>query len=133
MGAALPRRGLPHWARWGLAGLALAIAAPIALDAAISWDVNTRAHRLAREAVADISRDPASLQFRDMFLRPGSSGGYVVCGQVNGRNAYGGMTGYRWFFYQPTRAGEAAYVRIEGVNNIGHISEVCDLVTRGVR
>ena len=49
---------------------------------------------LAMEAVRDSLRDPASAQFRNVRLVK-FSGGQVVCGEVNGKNAYGGYVGYK--------------------------------------
>ena len=51
---------------------------------------------LAMEAVRGNLKDPASAQFRNVRLVE-FSGGKVVCGEVNAKNAYGGYVGYtRW-------------------------------------
>jgi hypothetical protein len=57
---------------------------------------------LAKEAVTKIMRDPASAVFSDVFFvndRTSETGYYVpvVCGTVNGRNGFGGMTGPKRF------------------------------------
>lgn len=56
------------------------------------------AERRAQEHVADALRDPASAEFRKVhsFDVDGST---VVCGQVNGNNAYGGKAGFQWFIH----------------------------------
>lgn len=49
--------------------------------------------RDARAAVARNLRDPASAQFRD--VKPGTPG--YVCGEANGKNAYGAYSGFARF------------------------------------
>ena len=57
---------------------------------------------LAQEAIRKIMREPSSAVFEDVFFvddRKSETGDYVpvVCGTVNGRNGFGGMTGPRHF------------------------------------
>lgn len=47
---------------------------------------------MAEKDVKKRLRDPASAQFSDLTVRNG-----VVCGQVNSRNGFGGMTGPQQF------------------------------------
>lgn len=48
----------------------------------------------AQEAVRRSLRDPSSAQFRSLFPLLGTR---TVCGEVNARNAFGGLTGFRPF------------------------------------
>lgn len=57
---------------------------------------------LAKEAIAKLMRDPSSAEFGDVFFvndRKSATGYYVpvVCGTVNGKNGFGGMTGQKHF------------------------------------
>ena len=56
------------------------------------------AERRAQEHVAEALRDPGSAEFRKVhsFAVDGSR---IVCGHVNGNNAYGGKAGFQWFIY----------------------------------
>jgi hypothetical protein len=55
----------------------------------------------AGEYLAQTMRDPASATFRNVFLykrvnaKPGHQ--VTVCGEVNARNGYGGLTGFQQF------------------------------------
>lgn len=63
----------------------------------------------AKTAVSNAMRDPESAQFKNLRtrLRPAGKGqvlgptaaGWVVCGEANGKNAFGGYVGYRAFRY----------------------------------
>jgi len=57
----------------------------------------------AREDIAQRLRDPASATFTDL-----ETDGFIVCGWVNGRNAFGGYAGARRFVWTSVDA------RIEG-------------------
>lgn len=46
-----------------------------------------------KEAMTGYLRDPSSGQYR--LLRPGRAGG--ICGEVNGKNAYGAYVGFKRF------------------------------------
>ena len=57
---------------------------------------------VAKEAIAKMMRDPDSAVFGDVFFvndRKSPTGYYVpvVCGSVNGKNGFGGMTGQKHF------------------------------------
>jgi hypothetical protein len=60
--------------------------------------------------LAQTMRDPASASFRNVYLykrvsaKPGSQ--VTVCGEVNGRNGYGGLTGFQQFLL----SGDSVYV-----------------------
>ncbi len=43
-------------------------------------------------------RDPASSQFRRLAPAVGSN--RVICGQINGKNGFGGYAGFKPFFYR---------------------------------
>lgn len=54
-------------------------------------------HR-AKSDIASAMKDPGSAEFRNVtHAKYGSS--RVVCGQVNGRNGFGAMGGFRSFMY----------------------------------
>lgn len=56
--------------------------------------------KATQEQVTDGLRDPSSAQFRK--VRIVDHGGLpAVCGEVNGRNAYGGYAGYQPFIGSP--------------------------------
>lgn len=42
-------------------------------------------------------KDPDSVQFRELFIADKAM--QTLCGEVNGRNSYGGYVGYRRFYY----------------------------------
>jgi hypothetical protein len=48
----------------------------------------------AKEIIRQSLRDPSSAQFRNVFTLLGSN---TVCGEVNARNAFGGLTGFQPF------------------------------------
>lgn len=53
----------------------------------------------AKGRVASVLREPESAKFRDLYLTTGKDKkSPAVCGLVNGRNAYGGMAGYKRFY-----------------------------------
>lgn len=56
----------------------------------------------AKETVANELRDPESAQFRNIITKKTNEfGGVTVCGEVNGKNAYGGYVGYQRFVNNP--------------------------------
>lgn len=57
----------------------------------------------AKRTVRDKLKDPDSAQFRKVRLVD-HDGGKIVCGQVNGKNSFGGYVGYKSFASSPTRA-----------------------------
>lgn len=59
----------------------------------------------AKEDVSNELRDPSSAQFRNISQTEKKSllefGVVTVCGEVNGKNAYGGYVGFQRFVSQP--------------------------------
>lgn len=59
----------------------------------------------AKETVASQLRDPESAQFRNIIKTEKTSllefGIVTVCGEVNGKNAFGGYVGFQRFVSQP--------------------------------
>lgn len=53
----------------------------------------------AHQQVRYVMNDPDSAQFRNVraYSFSGPGGGYVVCGEVNGRNRMGGYAGFQPF------------------------------------
>jgi len=57
---------------------------------------------LARRDVSAAMRDPSSAAFRDLSAVKTPSGrGVIVCGEVTGKNGFGGFTGFREFIWAP--------------------------------
>lgn len=75
-----------------------AIVAAIAGAGALAWKFALPAlHERqqiadAQELVGRQMRDPSSVQFRDAFVKADA-----VCGEVNGKNAYGAYVGFKHF------------------------------------
>lgn len=63
--------------------------------------------REATESVRDALRDPESARFSEMEVVEYEPGSRAVCGEVNAKNAYGGYTGDKRFYY---RAGGLAVI-----------------------
>lgn len=88
------------------------MAAVYAYDAPVAQFIKSNgedaAIEKAKSVVADSLRDPASAQFRN--VRVVSFGqGSVICGEVNGKNAYGGYVGFVPFAAGITSAQIASY------------------------
>lgn len=81
---------------WKTGALAVGAIAIWGIFFAITHDGRPAA---AKKLVAASLRDPGSAQFRDV-----KSSGQAVCGEVNGKNAYGGYVGFKHFIVE---AGEA--------------------------
>lgn len=79
----------------------------------------------AKEAVSNSLKDPGSAQFRNVRIGRGS----VVCGDVNGKNSYGGYVGFRPFAAGTDGASlwgtDSKYPEIQAASNYG-ISQACD-------
>lgn len=73
----------------------------------VNW-TPTRIRAAARQAVTDKVRDPSSAQFRNVRRIEHSNGSTMFCGEVNGRNAYGGMSGFQRFEAGVDRTGDAS-------------------------
>lgn len=63
----------------------------------------------AKKAIADSLKDPSSAQFRNVRIVKYGDGS-VVCGEVNGKNSYGGYVGFKTFV-AGTSSGEIANIR----------------------
>lgn len=78
------------------------IAAAVGLAlASCQWLPGTDANLIeqAKKKVAAELRDPASAQFREVHTAPQKGRSTpAVCGEVNGRNAYGGYAGFQKFY-----------------------------------
>jgi len=72
--------------------LAAMLAASANYDAAIIAEAKT--------SIANELLDPQAAQFRGIHVVPGANGGRKVCGEVNGKNSYGGYVGFRGFAYE---------------------------------
>lgn len=69
-----------------------------------------------RLAARDL-RDPDSARFRDVRVYLTETGAQVVCGEINGKNAYGAYVGYRGFIVageNVIREGDATYSVLRG-------------------
>ncbi|WP_347269986.1 hypothetical protein [Rhizorhabdus histidinilytica] len=92
-----PLRHIAH-----LAGI-FAICSFHPIDAAgqkkASTSASAKLMAAGRAATADLLRDPASAQFRKLRVVAGDDDQKVVCGEVNGKNGYGGYVGFRSFAY----------------------------------
>lgn len=80
-----------------------------------------------KSAVANMLKDPGSAQFRNVRLVPYGQGS-VICGEVNGKNSYGGYVGFKAFvaginFAEMERTG-GEYADIDRAANTG-ITEAC--------
>ena len=77
----------------------------------------------AGKLLADTMRDTSSTKFRNVFLQKtvGKDGKeYVsVCGEVNGKNGFGGMTGFHKFMLI------ADHVYVGGPGQIINADEIC--------
>lgn len=68
-----------------------------AASAAPTKDAHTKQIQAAKKAVADALKDPASAQFREVTFKESTR---AVCGEVNGKNSYGGYVGFTPFAYE---------------------------------
>lgn len=104
----------------------------ISISEAKAFAINTKRHletnspeavmEQAKQALAGGLKDPASAQFRNVRLVSYNNGA-VVCGEVNGKNSYGGYVGFKPFVASP--AGSALlksggrYPEIDAAANAG--------------
>ena len=65
-------------------------------------EVSTKPHKLssneinfAKNIIAEQSREPEAVRFRNLYGFSTNTGDTIVCGEVNAKNAYGGYVGYR--------------------------------------
>jgi hypothetical protein len=67
-------------------------------DVQKAWEVSKAAVIAAgQKRVADALRDPDSARFKDVSFGQSPQIGFVVCGWVNSKNAYGGYSGFQRF------------------------------------
>lgn len=66
------------------------------LTAYLAENGEEAAVKKATASVANSLKDPSSAQFRNVRIAS-YKGGSVVCGEVNGKNSYGGYVGFRPF------------------------------------
>lgn len=59
--------------------------------------------QLAIEAARGLLKDPDSAKFRDVMIKDYREG-KVICGEVNGKNSYGGYVGFSKFVASPYEA-----------------------------
>ena len=52
----------------------------------------------AKEVVANVMKDPSSVQFRTLVVAKDSDGKRTLCGEVNAKNSFGAYTGFRPFY-----------------------------------
>lgn len=57
---------------------------------------------LVKAEIKDSLKDPSSAQFKDVRVVKVKEG-KLVCGQVNGKNSYGGYGGFKYFLASPSR------------------------------
>lgn len=81
----------------------------------------------AKSRVADQLRDPASAQFREVKVVRQADGSSAVCGEVNGKNAYGGYVGFRGFVVR----GSEVHIRNDDIN-YGDVAEI-EAATAAIR
>lgn len=96
--------------------------------------------RDAKDAVASALSDPASAEFRNIEHARYGAASYIVCGEVNGNNAFGGKAGFRPFMHvspvqriaNDSQSGAAIRAcckavmksgRVEGVRNTSDVAE----------
>lgn len=81
----------------------------------------------AKKAVARSLKDPGSAQFRNVRVVPYGEGS-VICGEVNGKNSYGGYVGFKSFVsginFAEIESYEAGYGEINRAANAG-LDEAC--------
>lgn len=74
--------------------------------------------------VRDQMKDPASAQFKHFRAYKDEHGALVECGMVNGKNSYGGYTGFTPYRAVITEHGGSKYMPIGAI--ISGVSEVFD-------
>lgn len=54
----------------------------------------------ARRAVESQLKDSSSAEFKEIGVYQSDDGSLTACGNVNGKNSFGAMAGYKRFFYK---------------------------------
>jgi len=89
-------------------------------------DSEESAIELGKHLVADSLKDPGSAQFRNVrFVKYGP--GAVICGEVNGKNSYGGYVGFKRFVAGTTGSTfveSGKYADVDAAANAG-INSAC--------
>jgi len=99
--------------------VALAIAAASPIPASAQTDAREVAWiEKGKAMVQSKLKDPGSAEFKDVFFFRGRDGIPMTCGQVNGKNAFGGRPGFRRFI----SAGSAEMTFIE--DEVSEFSEL---------
>jgi hypothetical protein len=81
----------------------------------------------AKEAIADLTRDPEATHFRQLKSRSQSrSGETIICGEMNGKNGFGGYIGYRPFWVTLTKEGKVSGALVANEeSDIPQIQQMC--------
>lgn len=105
-----------------IAAVISAFVAGCATSTAIPTDLTSRTKSEAKTAILSKMRDPSSAIFGPMTSYQISNGETAVCAQVNGKNGFGGMTGFQTFLvnFGPARPplvfwGDPAYAECSGL------------------
>jgi hypothetical protein len=86
-----------HWViKVGLGGVAI-LAGVIVLGMNAPHKIKILTE--AKGAVTGQLRNPSSVSFRHVYVFEKGPDDLYVCGQVNGQNGFGGLSGYGRFFY----------------------------------
>jgi hypothetical protein len=64
----------------------------------------------AESAIADLLRDPASMQTRRIVGYSAANGDRIICGEYNSRNGFGGYGGFSTFYVRLLASGGAKVV-----------------------
>lgn len=91
-----------------------------------------KAIEAAKQTVANSLKDPSSAQFRDVHLVSYLDGN-VICGEVNGKNSYGGYVGFSSFVASTTASDfydkNSKYPDIQSASNAGITAACMNLPT----
>lgn len=119
--------GAPNRVKKGFVVAALAAVTTIGMAHAAAWWVRPTPpskHSIeldritsAKMAVEQKLRDPDSAQFRNVVVTSAGISPGTVCGEVNGRNAFGGMTGFQRFISAGTPS--STFLEEETENGFG--------------
>lgn len=72
-----------------------------------------------QSAVADTLRDPESTRFRAVRVVREADGTDALCGELNGKNAYGGYVGYEPFYAPLVSVGNKAVAVLWSSSKVG--------------
>lgn len=80
------------------------LASSTAIAAVTPLDIAAFLITHAKQAVRDRARDPDATEFRNVGVYrpdPDPKSAYVVCGEANAKNGFGGYNGYQTFVWLP--------------------------------